>query len=145
LLVHLPKRRARRQERAVEMDGKQLLPLGELEIDNRVDDLDAGIADQDVEAAEGRDRLRRAGLDLIFVADVIATPSARCPAGSISRAVASAAFKSRSAIAIFAPSRAKRSAISLPMPLAAPVMIATLSCKRMDLVLPGLRAFFPAR
>jgi hypothetical protein len=27
-------------------------------------------ADQDVEAAEGRDRLRRAGLDLIFVADV---------------------------------------------------------------------------
>src|SRR5262249_4644543 len=55
---------------------------------------------------------------------------ARLPLASSSRAVASAAFWSRSAIAIFAPSRAKTRAISLPMPLAAPVITATLSARR---------------
>ncbi len=62
----------------------------------------------------------------------MATPMARLPEGSISRAVASADFRSRSAMATFAPSRAKMMAISLPMPLAAPVITATLSCKRMS-------------
>src|SRR5262249_12679411 len=60
----------------------------------------------------------------------MATPMARLPLASNSRAVASAAFRSRSAIASFAPSRAKTSAISLPMPLAAPVITATLSARR---------------
>src|SRR5215470_16044557 len=59
----------------------------------------------------------------------MATPIARLPLASSSRAVASAAFWSRSAIAIFAPSRAKMTAISLPMPLAAPVITATLSAR----------------
>src|SRR5215470_17118334 len=60
----------------------------------------------------------------------MATPMARLPLASSSRAVASAAFWSRSAIAILAPSRAKTRAISLPMPLAAPVITATLSARR---------------
>src|SRR5579859_3711350 len=57
----------------------------------------------------------------------IATPIAAPLALRISPAVASAASSLRSAIATLAPSRAKRMAISLPMPLAAPVMMATLS------------------
>src|SRR5499427_9223994 len=64
------------------------------------------------------------------LATSMATPMARLPLASSSRAVASAAFWSRSAMAILAPSRAKRRAISLPMPLAAPVITATLSARR---------------
>src|SRR5215831_12835282 len=59
-----------------------------------------------------------------------ATAKASDPFDLISRAVASAASKLRSAITGVPPSAAKRSAISLPMPLAAPVTIATLSEKR---------------
>ena len=43
---------ARGQEGAVEMDRQHLLPLGEFELLERRDDLDAGVADQDVDAAE---------------------------------------------------------------------------------------------
>src|SRR5260221_535641 len=57
----------------------------------------------------------------------IATPMAWAPLSPICLAVACAALPSRSAIATLAPSRAKTSAMSLPMPLAAPVMRATLS------------------
>src|SRR5437879_9033409 len=53
------------------------------------------------------------------------------PAETISAAAASAAVLLRSAIITFAPSRAKACAISLPMPLAAPVTMATLSWKRL--------------
>src|SRR5258706_5868363 len=51
----------------------------------------------------------------------MATPSAVPPRRRISSAAACAASLLRSAIATLAPSRAKREAISLPMPLAAPV------------------------
>ena len=64
LLVHLAQRRARGEEGAVEMDRQQLLPFGEFEVDERRDDLDAGIADQNVERAECRDHLGGAGLHL---------------------------------------------------------------------------------
>src|SRR6516162_5155727 len=63
-------------------------------------------------------------------ATFIATAKASEPCALISRAVASAASKLRSAMTGTPPSAAKRSAISLPMPLAAPVTIATLSEKR---------------
>jgi len=89
-------------------------------------DLDAGVADQDIDPAERGDHRRDARIDCLFVADVIATPIASPPPSRISAAAASAAARFRSAMATFAPSRAKVSAISLPMPLAAPVTIATL-------------------
>ena len=57
----------------------------------------------------------------------IATPIARAAEGSNSSAVALAASRLRSAIATFAPAARNTLAMSLPMPLAAPVMTATLS------------------
>src|ERR1700720_4977965 len=60
------------------------------------------------------------------------TPTANAsePLALISRAVASAASRLRSAMTGVPPSAAKRSAISLPMPLAAPVTMATFVAKR---------------
>src|SRR3984893_8300910 len=60
----------------------------------------------------------------------MATAKASDPFPLISRAVASAASKLRSAMTGTPPSAAKRTAISLPMPLAAPGTIATFSEKR---------------
>jgi hypothetical protein len=60
----------------------------------------------------------------------MATAKALPPFDLIWAAVALAALRSRSAMTDVAPSAAKRSAISLPMPLAAPVTIATLPSKR---------------
>src|SRR5271166_5764834 len=63
-------------------------------------------------------------------ATFMATAKASEPFALISRAVASAATRSRSAITGIPPSAAKRSAISLPMPVAAPVTSATFPSKR---------------
>src|SRR5438105_3705958 len=63
-------------------------------------------------------------------ATFIATAKASDPLALNSRAVASAASKLRSAITGIPPSAANRTAISLPMPLAAPVMIPTFPEKR---------------
>src|SRR5271165_6381825 len=60
----------------------------------------------------------------------IATAKASDPFDLISFAVASAAPRSRSAITGIPPSAAKRTSISLPMPLAAPVTRATFRSKR---------------
>src|SRR6185369_13763413 len=57
--------------------------------------------------------------------------TARGPIAEHSFATASAASTRRSATTTCAPSRANRSAYALPMPCAAPVMIATLSRSRM--------------
>src|ERR1700737_1723899 len=70
----------------------------------------------------------------------IAIPSAWPPAARISPAAASAAPLSRSATATLAPSRAYVNAISLPMPLAAPVTIAVLSLSFMGTLQIGRRA-----
>ena len=61
----------------------------------------------------------------------MATPMALWPVGSKAAAVALAASMFRSAMATFAPCSRKARAMSLPMPLAAPVMMATLSCRLM--------------
>src|SRR5271165_1549392 len=63
-------------------------------------------------------------------ATFMATAKASGPFALISRAVASAASRLRSAMTGVPPSAAKRMAISLPMPLAAPVIMATFPSKR---------------
>ena len=60
----------------------------------------------------------------------MATAKASPPLALISAAVLAAASRLRSAITGMPPSAARRSAISLPMPLAAPVTMATLPVKR---------------
>ena len=70
LLVHVLDAGLGGQERAVEMDGQHLLPIGEGKLLDRMHDLDAGIGDEDVDPAEGRDGLLDAGIDLLFVGDV---------------------------------------------------------------------------
>ena len=125
--VHLPQRRAGGEERAVEMDGEQLLPFGERELVERRHDLDAGIADQDVDAAEGlRSPSPMPASTCASLVTSIATPIA-CDAGlvdlgggGIRRLLVEVGDRRLRAFA-----REFR-AISLPMPLAAPVMNATL-------------------
>ena len=109
------------------------------ELLERVHDLDAGVADQDVDAAERRDDRRDAVVDR---PSRRSRPSPRRsprrrPRGSRA-AAASAASWLRSAIATLAPSRAKRIAISLPMPLAAPVTMADLSFELHVVLLTGV-------
>ena len=65
--VHVPQCRPRRQESAVEVDGQQLPPLAEVELFDRRYRLIAGIRNHDVDLAEQRDRLGKAGLDLGLV------------------------------------------------------------------------------
>src|SRR4051812_15311299 len=60
----------------------------------------------------------------------MATAKASLPVALISLAVALAASRLRSAITGIPPSAARRIAICLPMPLAAPVTMATLPSKR---------------
>ena len=68
-----------------------------------------------------------AASSVTFISTAMALP----PPALISSAVACAAAIERSAITTLAPSFEYSSAISLPMPLAEPVMMATLSCSCM--------------
>jgi hypothetical protein len=52
------------------VDGQHLLPVREAELLERMDDLDAGVADQDVDAAEGSHRRLHRGVHLVFVGHV---------------------------------------------------------------------------
>jgi len=58
------------EKRAVQMDREHLLPLGEGELLDRMHDLDAGIADEDVDAAERIDCRRHAHVDKVFTGDI---------------------------------------------------------------------------
>ena len=69
-LVHVRQAGARGEKCAVEMDREHLLPFGVGELLERMHDLDAGIAHQDVDAAERRDHRRHAGVDGFFVRHV---------------------------------------------------------------------------
>jgi len=48
------------------MNGKKLLPFGKGKLVERRHSLDAGVANKDVEAAEGLHRFGHAGLDLLL-------------------------------------------------------------------------------
>jgi hypothetical protein len=63
-------RRQRREEGAVEVDGNHAPPFGEAEVLDRMHDLDAGVADQDVHAAEGGDGALHGCFHLGFAGDV---------------------------------------------------------------------------
>ena len=69
-LVHVLERGAGGEEAAVQVDRQHLLPVGELELVDRVDDLHAGVGDQDVQRAEVFHHLIGAGLDRRLVGDV---------------------------------------------------------------------------
>ena len=69
-LVHVLQAGPGRQKGAVEMDRQQPLPVGKRELDDRLDDLDAGIADQHVDPAVFRHRVGDALLDRRLVGDI---------------------------------------------------------------------------
>src|SRR5262245_26033223 len=52
------------------MDRQQFLPLGELEFDQRRDDLNAGVADKNIERAECIDHPGGASLHLLLIGDI---------------------------------------------------------------------------
>src|SRR5215468_11134080 len=82
---------------------------------------DAGIVDEDVEAAEMRGHLADDGRDGVAVGDIEHPRFGRSASSGISRATASAASLVKSVTATLAPSAAKTRAVARPMPLAAPV------------------------
>jgi hypothetical protein len=87
---------------------------------------DAGVVEEDVEAAQlahgGRDR----GGDLLFVGDVARDARGAATMLTTAAAVCAAASESRSTQATSAPASARASANSLPSPPPAPVTRATL-------------------
>jgi hypothetical protein len=108
------------------VDGKQLPPFLELELDQRRDDLDAGVADQDVDAPEGFDSPRHSALDLLLVSDVHANPE-RALGGRIDlkgRLLGRLRVKIRDDHLCSLTGEGKRNL--LPMPLAAPVITTTI-------------------
>jgi hypothetical protein len=58
------------REIPVQVNGKHLLPIGERKLLDWVHDLDTGIADQDVDAAEGLGGLFDRGVDLLLAGHV---------------------------------------------------------------------------
>src|SRR5262245_6042707 len=121
----------RGEEGTVEMDGHHLLPVRERKAFDRMHDLDAGIADEDIHTSIGGNHFFHALLNLSLVGYIHSDghPLALGLCDFLSDRTAARLFKS--AIATLAPSCAKVRAISFPMPLAAPVTMATLSCRRM--------------
>ena len=55
-LVHVRQARPRGEERAVDVNGQHFLPVRVAKFLERMDDLDAGVADEDVDPAVGLDR-----------------------------------------------------------------------------------------
>ena len=69
-LVHMRQAGAGGEEGTVEMDRQHPAPVRQAEILQRVDDLDPGIADQDVHPAPGLDHRRDAVVDLGLVGHI---------------------------------------------------------------------------
>jgi hypothetical protein len=78
------------------VNGQHLFPLFERIIDDGADDLDAGVADQHVDAAEVRGRIGHALVDLLFAGDVHGDGKCLPPDCLISSAVLLAASRARS-------------------------------------------------
>ena len=67
---HPPRRRPRTQERAGRVDRHHLLPFGQRQIDGGAADCDAGVVDENVDAAPSRERRLAHRLDGGFADDV---------------------------------------------------------------------------
>jgi hypothetical protein len=70
LLVHLPQRRARREERAVQMNREQASPVGKRQLFEGSDDLNSRIAHQNIDPSERFDHLGHGAIDLRFAGNV---------------------------------------------------------------------------
>ncbi len=68
--IHARQHRLGGKKGAVEVDGEQLFPIGEGEVFDGIDDLDAGVRHQNVHRAEGLGDRRAAGVYLRFVGHV---------------------------------------------------------------------------
>src|SRR3546814_6808316 len=68
--LHVAHALAGGEEGAVEVDRQHLLPVAEAEVGDAVDDLDAGVGHQHVDAAVAGDGLRHPVADLLLVGDV---------------------------------------------------------------------------
>ena len=125
--VHVPQAGARGQKGSVEMDGHDLLPVAEGQLVDAANDLVAGVAAQNIDAAVFCEWLvRLPAPPTSSLVTSMARPIAWPPVvAAISAAAASACACSRSAITTLAPSAAKRWAMPRPMPEAAPVTMAT--------------------
>ena len=69
-LDHFAHAGARGEEGAVQVDGQHLFPLLERVVDDGTDDLDARVADQDIDAAEVGRGIGHALVDLRFAGDI---------------------------------------------------------------------------
>ena len=70
VFVHLLQSGAGGQEGPVKVDREQALPILKLELVQRLDRLDTGVADQDIDAAQTLGDLRHAGVDLRLVGHI---------------------------------------------------------------------------
>jgi hypothetical protein len=97
------------------------------DVGQRLDQLfDAGVVEREVEAPEGADRLVQRRLMSSERVTSHLTASTRPPDASIRRAVRSFSSSATSPTITLAPACANAMAVARPMPLAAPVMNATL-------------------
>src|SRR5262249_24337223 len=105
----------RGEEGPVEMDGHHLLPVRERKPLDRMHDLDAGIADEDIDTTVGGNHFFHALLNLSLVGYIHCDghPLALGLGDFLSDRTGGPLF--RSAIATLAPSLAKVRAISFPM------------------------------
>ena len=69
-VVHVRQAGLGGEKGAVQMDREHLLPVGKREFFDRMHDLDAGVADQHVDAAISRHHFGNGGIDLVFAGHV---------------------------------------------------------------------------
>ena len=127
---HLARGGAGAQERAGHVDRDDLVPVGERELDRWPTDRNAGVVDQNVDAAGALRNLAEHRIDRRLARNVGAERQ-RPPACSddLGDDVSDSA-SSRSAMTTVAPAEASVSAAARPMPRAPPVTTATWRSRR---------------